>query len=176
MDPKNMKLYVRNKLYFIVDHYQKETCFYDEDAYYHYDIDVDRILLHKKSDKKHFIRYRHSNQMEILPLQIKIKNFYYEIHDHNKGDKIIYIENSDDGFFQTIREIWNRITKLIGIKNAPDFVQNNLYDEEYIRANLLSNANFVESNCHKDEVIIVLHSVINNNLKASLLELVNYCE
>ena len=130
----------------------------------------------KKVTKKHFIRYRHSNQMDILPLQSKMKNFYYEIHDHNKGGKIIYIENSDDGFFQIIREIWNRITKLIGIKNAPDFVQNNLYDEEYIRANLLRNANFVESNCHKDEVIIVLHSVINNNLKASLLELVNYCE
>ena len=130
----------------------------------------------KKVTKKHFIRYRHSNQMDILPLQLKVKNFYYEIHDHNKGGKIIYIENSDDGFFQIIREIWNRITKLIGIKNAPDFVQNNLYDEEYIRANLLRNANFVESNCHKDEVIIVLHSVINNNLKASLLELVNYCE
>ena len=130
----------------------------------------------KKVTKKHFIRYRHSNQMDILPLQLKMKNFYYKIHDHNKGGKIIYIENSDDGFFQIIREIWNRITKLIGIKNAPDFVQNNLYDEEYIRANLLRNANFVESNCHKDEVIIVLHSVINNNLKASLLELVNYCE
>ena len=130
----------------------------------------------KKVTKKHFIRYRHSNQMDILPLQLKMKNFYYEIHDHNKGGKIIYIENSDDGFFQIIREIWNRITKLIGIKNAPDFVQNNLYDEEYIRANLLRNATFVESNCHKDEVIIVLHSVINNNLKASLLELVNYCE
>ena len=130
----------------------------------------------KKVTKKHFIRYRHSNQMDILPLQLKMKNFYYEINDHNKGGKIIYIENSDDGFFQIIREIWNRITKLIGIKNAPDFVQNNLYDEEYIRANLLRNANFVESNCHKDEVIIVLHSVINNNLKASLLELVNYCE
>ena len=130
----------------------------------------------KKVTKKHFIRYRHSNQMDILPLQLKMKNFYYEIHDHNKGCKIIYIENSDDGFFQIIREIWNRITKLIGIKNAPNFVQNNLYDEEYIRANLLRNANFVESNCHKDEVIIVLHSVINNNLKASLLELVNYCE
>ena len=130
----------------------------------------------KKVTKKHFIRYRHSNQMDILPLQLKMKNFYYEIHDHNKGGKIIYIENSDDGFFQIIREIWNRITKLIGIKNAPDFVQNNLYDEEYVRANLLRNANFVESNCHKDEVIIVLHSVINNNLKASLLELVNYCE
>ena len=33
MDPKNIKLYIRNKSYFIVDQYQKDTCFYDEDAY-----------------------------------------------------------------------------------------------------------------------------------------------
>ena len=171
MDRKNMKLYVRNKLYFIVDQYQKDTCFYEEDAYYHYDIGVDRILLHKRSDNKYFIRYRHSNRMDILPLQLKLKNFYFEIHDYNKGGRIIYIENSDDEFFQTIREIWNKITKLIGINNAPNFVQNNLFDEQYIRANILRNKSFVKSNC-----LIVLHSVVNNNLKASLLELINYTE
>ena len=176
MDPKNMKLYVRNESYFIVDQYQKDTCFCDKDAYYHYDIDYDRILLHKKSDNKYFIRYRHSNEIDILPLQLKIKNFYYEIHDHNKGSRIIYTENSDNGFFQTIREIWNKITKLIGINNAPDVVQNNLFNEEYIRANILRNANFVKSNCYKNEIIIVLPPVVNNNLKASLLELINYIE
>ena len=56
MDPKNMELYVRNESYFMADQYQKDTCFYDEDASYHYDIDVDRILLHKKSNKKYSIR------------------------------------------------------------------------------------------------------------------------
>ena len=110
--------------------------------------------------------------MDILPLQLKIKNFYYEMLDHNKGAKITYIQNSNDGFFQTIREIWNKITKLICINNAPDFVQKNLFDEEYIRANILRNTNFVKSNCHKDEHIIVLHSVVNINLKISLLELI----
>ena len=59
-----------------------------------------------------------------MPLQL---NFYYEIHEQNKGGKIIYIENSDNRFFQTIREIWNKVTELIFINNAPDFVQNNLY-------------------------------------------------
>ena len=59
-----------------------------------------------------------------MPLQL---NFYYEIHKQNKGGKIIYIENSDNRFFQTIREIWNKVTELIFINNAPDFVQNNLY-------------------------------------------------
>ena len=60
------------------------------------------------------------------------------------------------------------------INNAPDFVQNNLYDEEYIKANILKNTNFVKNNCYKDELIIVLHFVINKNLKASLLELRDY--
>ena len=46
MDTKNVKVYVRNESYFFADQYQKDTCFYDEDAYYHYDIAVDRILLH----------------------------------------------------------------------------------------------------------------------------------
>ena len=41
-------------------------------------------------------------------------------------------------------------------------------------ANTLKNTNFVKSNCYKDELIIVLHSVINNNLKASLSELRKY--
>ena len=145
MDPKNMNLYVRNKSYFIVDKYKKNTCFYDEDAYYHYELDVNRISLHKKSNIKNFIRYRHSNKMDILPLQLKIKNFYYEIHDHNKGGKTIYIENSDDGFFQEIREIWNKITKLICINNPPDFVQNNSFDKEYIRANILRNTNLLKA-------------------------------
>ena len=49
MNPKNMKLYTGNESYFIADQYQKDTCFYGEDAYYHYDIDADRILLHKKA-------------------------------------------------------------------------------------------------------------------------------
>ena len=49
MDPKNMNLYVGNESYFIFDQYQKDTCFYAGDAHYHFDIDVGRILLHKKA-------------------------------------------------------------------------------------------------------------------------------
>ena len=56
MNPKNIRLYVRNKSHFIVDKYQKGTCFYDEDAYYYYyDIDVDRISLFKKHDNKYLL-------------------------------------------------------------------------------------------------------------------------
>ena len=60
--------------------------------------------------------------MDIVPLQLKIKNFYYEIRDYNNGDKTIYIENSDKKFFEKMREIWNKVIELININNAPNFV------------------------------------------------------
>ena len=44
-----MNLYVGNESYFIVDQYQKDTCFYAGDAHYQFDIDVGRILLRKKT-------------------------------------------------------------------------------------------------------------------------------
>ena len=60
------------------------------------------------------------------------------------------------------------------IHNAPDFVKTIVYDdEEYIKANILINTNFVKNTCYKAEIIIVLHSDINSNFKASLLELIN---
>ena len=37
--------------------------------------------------------------MDIVPFQLKIKNFCYEIHDYNSGNQTIYIENNDKGFF-----------------------------------------------------------------------------
>ena len=109
-----------------------------------------------------------------MPLQLK-KKICYEINDYNNGDNSIFIENSDRGFFQTMRKIWNQIIKSININNAPNFVQNTLDDNsEYIEANVLENTNFVKSNCYKDELMIVLQSAINNNLKASLSELRKY--
>ena len=63
------------------------------------------------------------------------------------------------------------------IDNTPDFVKIIVYDdEEYIKANILRNTNFVKSACYKNDIIIVLYSVANNNLKVSLLELINYSE
>ena len=91
--------------------------------------------------------------------------------------KWFILKNSDKRFFEKIRKIWNKITELMFIDNAPDFVKTTLYDdEEYIKANILRNTNFVKSTCYKDKIIIVLHSVVNNNFKTSLLELINYSE
>ena len=71
-----------------------------------------------------------------------------------------------------MKEIWNNIIKLIGINYGPDFVKYTLNDEKYIMANVLENTNFVKSNRHKGEIIIVLHSVVNSIIKASLLEVI----
>ena len=69
-------------------------------------IDVNEINLSKECDICHY-SYYDANKMDNVPLQLKIK-IYYEIHDNT-----IYIENNDKGFFQTIRETWNKITKLL---------------------------------------------------------------
>ena len=48
------------------------TSFGYEDYYNCYDIDVDKILLLKKSDNEYFIRYNDVNKNKIIPLQLKI--------------------------------------------------------------------------------------------------------
>ena len=149
-----------------MDQYQKDTCFYYEEAYCYYDIDVDKILLYQKSGNEYYIRYKHLNKMDIEPLQLKIKTFSNEIRGYNNGDEMICIENSDEEFFQKFREIWNKIIELIKINNAPNFIQTNLDDNsEFNEANVLENTNFVISNCDKDELIIALHFVVNKILK-----------
>ena len=43
-----------------------------------------------------------------------------------------------------------------------------------IETDVLRNTSFVKSNCYKNKLIIALHSVINNILNASLLQLRKY--
>ena len=49
--------------------------------------------------------------MEFVPLQLKMKNLYYKKHNDDGYNETIYIENSDKGFFEKIRKMWNKITK-----------------------------------------------------------------
>ena len=42
-----------------------------KDFYNYYDINVDKILLFKKSDNEYIIRYNDVNKMMILQLQLK---------------------------------------------------------------------------------------------------------
>ena len=67
-------------------------------------------------------------------------------------------------------EIWNKIIKLIFINNAPDFVQATL-DTEFIVPDVLRNTVFT-NDIYDDQLVIVLHSVINDCLQASALQVV----
>ena len=68
------------------------------------------------------------NKMEIVPLQLKINNSYSELRTYADNNRLLYIHNYDQKLFKKCREIWNRINELIGINNAPDFVQTTLDD------------------------------------------------
>ena len=68
--------------YTMVDLYQNNRVLGYKDSYNYYDIDVDKILLFKKSNNEYIIRYNDVNKMTIVPLQLKIKNFFLVNYRH----------------------------------------------------------------------------------------------
>ena len=85
------------------------------DSYNYYDIDVDKILLFKKSDDEYIIRYNDVNKMMIVPLELKINNCYNEINTFENNNRVMLIYNDDKEFFRKCIEIWDKIIELIGI-------------------------------------------------------------
>ena len=81
------------------------------------------------------------------------------------------IQSDDKELFRKLREIWNKIIELIGINNAKDFVKNIIDDaaDKFIMVDVHKNASFVKGS-NSDELVIVLHSVIDNDLKTSLVQ------
>ena len=131
--------------------------------------DDDNILLFKKSDNEYIIGYNDVNKMIIAPLQLKIKNFFANIHKLN-NITVMSIQSDDKELFRKIREIWNKIIELIGINNAKDFVKNTIDDhDEFIMVDVHKNTSFVEGN-YRDKLVIVLHSVIDNFLETSVIQ------
>ena len=67
--------------------------------------------------------------------------------------------------------MWNKIIELIGINNAKDFVKNNIDDDpdEFVMVDVHKNTSFVEGN-YRGKLLIVLHSVIDNYLETSLIQ------
>ena len=64
-----------DKSYTMVDLYINNNRYLEYiDSYNYYDIDVDKILLLKKSDNEYIIRYSDLNKMMIVPLQLIIDN------------------------------------------------------------------------------------------------------
>ena len=72
---------------------------------------------------------------------------------------------NDKGLFKKCREIWNRITKLLGINNAPDFVRTNSNDDDFIIADVHENTSFVKGN-----YVLVLDSIFNDYPKTWLIQ------
>ena len=93
------------------------------------------------------------------------------MHRLKNNITLMSIQSFDEEFFKKIREIWNKITELIGINNAPDFVKTTLDDDsEFIMVDVLENTSIAEGN-YRSELTIVLHSVIDNHLKAALVQI-----
>ena len=82
----------------------------------------------------------------------------------------MYIHSDDKEHFRKCGEIWNKITELIGINDAQDFVETTLDDgDKFIAADVHRNTSFSEGNC-RDKLVIVLYSVINDYLRTSLVQ------
>ena len=134
-------------------------------SYNHYDIDVKKIVLSKKSCNEYVIRYYDVNKLAIVPLQLKIIFVFFlggwgrrgggKLHTFRNNDRVIPIHSNDKELFKKCREIWNKITKLIGINNAKDFVETINDADEFIMVDVNKNTSSVEDN-YRNKVIIRL--------------------
>ena len=158
----------------MIDLYLYDRIFGYKDSYNYYDIDVDKMLLFKKSDNKYIIRYNDENKRKIVSLQLKLKNFYGEILTYAYNNRMMPIHSDDKELFRECRETWNKITELIGINNAQDFVETTEEDDdEYVMVDVHKNASFVKGNYrnrNRNKLAIVLDSVIDDYLKISLVQ------
>ena len=135
MDQENiMFMGNQDNSYAMVDLYLHNRFFGYKDSYNYYDIDVDKILLFRKSYNNYIIRYHDVNKMKLVPLQLKKKEFFFrELHTFTNNARAIPIYSDDKKLFRKCREIWNKITELIGTNNAHDSVEINLDDgDEFI--------------------------------------------
>ena len=70
--------------------------------------------------------------MMIVPLQLKINNFYNEINTLENNDRIMFIYNNDKEFFRKCIEIWDKIIESIGINNTIYFLKADDNDKLFI--------------------------------------------
>ena len=162
MAGENMFFENDDKSYTMVDLYLHSRSFYYGDSYNYYDIDVDKRLLFQKSDNEYIIRYNDVNRMKVAPFQLKINNFYNELNTFANNNRVMFIYNDDKEFFRKCREIWNKITELIGINNSRDFVEtdSDYDDDEFIIADVHENTSFALEDNYRyghNKVVIVQH-------------------
>ena len=174
MNPKNIIFFENDdKSYTIIDLYLNNRFLRYKDSYNYYDIDIDKILLFKKTDNEYIIRYNDVNKMMVVPLQLKINNSYNEINVLKKINKIMFIYNDDKEFFRKCIEIWDKIIELIRVNNHMYFLKADEDNELFIMANVYKNTSFVIEDNYRYEhnkFVIVLHSVVNDCIKTSLVQ------
>ena len=96
MAEENIMFFENNdKSYTMVDQYINNRYLKYIDSYNYFVIDVDKILLLKKSDNEYIIRYNDVNKMMIVPLQLKINNSYNEINILANNNRVMFIYNDD---------------------------------------------------------------------------------
>ena len=165
MDQDNIMLFKnQDKSYTMTDLYLNHNIFFGyKDSYNYYDIDVNKILLFVKSDNEYIIRYNDANKKKIVPLQLKINNFYFgELHMFTNNITVMSIHSDDKELFRKCREILNKITELIGINNSEDFVETTLDNgDEFIMLEVEKNTSTVRDK-YRNDLVFVLHSVFDN--------------
>ena len=85
----------------------------------------------------------------------------------------MFIYNDDKEFCRKCIEIWGKIIELIGINNHTYLVKADDNDKLLIMADVHENTSFVLEDNYRyghNEVVIALHSVINDYLKTSLVQ------
>ena len=78
-----------------------------------------------------------------------------------------------ENFLRKCIEIWDKIIELIGINNHIYFLKADEDDELFIMADVHKNTSFVIEDNYRyghNKVVIVLHSVINDCIKTSLVQ------
>ena len=122
--------------------------------------------------KEYIIRYNNGNKNKIVPLQLKINNFYFgELHMYTSNITEVPIHSDDEELSRKCREIWNKINELIGIDDPIDFVETTLDEDadEFIMVDVEKNTSTVRDK-FRNNLVIVLHCVINDFPQTSLVQ------
>ena len=113
MDQENIMFYEnQDESSTMVDLYLYNRFFGYKDSYNYYDIHVDKIWLFKKSNNEYNIRYNHVNKMRIVPLQLKIKNFYNDLQiyaNNNNNNRVKPIQSDDKEILVNIEKYGIRL-------------------------------------------------------------------
>ena len=172
MDPENIMFYkIQDKSYTITDLYLNHNISFGyEDSYNYYDIDVDKILLLKKSRNEYFVRYNDINKKKIAPLQLKTDNFYLcELHMSTSGITLVPIESDDEECFIKCREIQDQIDKQMDTHNPNGFVEIDDYADQFIMLVIEKGTSTIRDK-NRNNLVFVFTCVINNLLQASLVQ------